>query len=65
MSFVVHAGVQPDTKADPCTTATQALQAAAGYRRRGVLNVYVVDALTNIPVDERMLRKASLRERVQ
>lgn len=63
MSFVVHAGVQPDTKADPVATATEALAAAAGYRKRGVLNVYVVDASTKIPVDERLLRKASLRER--
>jgi hypothetical protein len=65
MSFVVHAGVQPDTKADACTTATQALEAAAGYRRRGVLNVYIMDAMTKIPVDERLLRKASLRERAR
>lgn len=65
MSFVVHAGVQPDTRAEPCATATEALATAAGYRRRGVLNVYVVDAATKVPVDERLLRRASLRERVQ
>jgi hypothetical protein len=63
MTFVVHAGVQPDTKTEPCSTATEALAAAAGYRRRGVLNVYVLDAMTKAPVDERLLRKASLRER--
>lgn len=63
MSFVVHAGVQPDTKSEPCATATEALATAAGYRRRGVLNVYIMDAVTKIPVDERRLRQASLRER--
>ncbi|MDZ4778405.1 MAG: hypothetical protein SGJ23_16610 [Alphaproteobacteria bacterium] len=63
MSFVVHAGVQPDTKADPCATATEALEALASYRKRGVLNVYVMDAMTKVPVDERRLRQASLRER--
>lgn len=63
MSFVVHAGVEPQTKTDPVATATQALEMIAGYRKRGVLNVYVMDAVTKTPVDERRLRQASLRER--
>lgn len=63
MSYIVHAGVPPDTKAEPCPTATEALAAAGAYRRRGVINVYIVDAATKTPVDERLLRQASLRER--
>lgn len=63
MSFVVHAGVQPENRSDPASTATQALEMVAGYRKRGVLNVYVLDATTKTPVDERRLRQFSLRER--
>ncbi len=63
MSYIVHAGVPPDTKADPCVTATEALAVAAAYRKRGVINVYIVDAETKTPKDERLLRQAALRER--
>jgi transketolase C-terminal domain/subunit len=63
MSYIVHAGVPPDTKAEPCATATEALAAAAAYRKRGVINVYIVDAATKTPMDERLLRQAALRER--
>ncbi|MBL8559983.1 MAG: hypothetical protein JNM47_14765 [Hyphomonadaceae bacterium] len=63
MSFVVHAGVEPQVRSDPAATATQALELIAGYRKRGVLNVYVLDAMTKTPVDERRLRQFSLRER--
>jgi len=63
MSFVVHAGVQPEVRTDPVATATQALELIAGHRKRGVLNVYVMDAITKTPVDERRLRQFSLKER--
>lgn len=63
MSYIVHAGVPPDTKAETCATATEALAIAAAYRKRGVINVYIVDEVTKIPSDERLLRQAALRER--
>lgn len=63
MSYTVHAGVPPDTKAETYETASEALASAAAYRKRGVINVYIVDADTKIPRDERLLRQAALRER--